>query len=338
MAIWQFDLHLIPRSKIIERYSRVPAQLSDEEFYTVNWWSGVALLIDYESILGSFLPKYISWHKDIFSWGAEDSDSIAIIFENNTHEEIFVRIDARKLDISFLEKVSHFAKLCDCLLLLVGNRKLMEPDPLALYQEIERSNAYKFVMNPRGFLDELTKQLREIMPQEFIATGIIGPIHLDQSKREVRSVLGDAQAMSDEQKGRELWKYDDLQLGFHQGVICFIGVYVKDDSIKLPPPLIFDEKVLSQIMRLEDMKKFLLAEELEFDVDNNLTFDDRTCLRNLWSNVGIYFDEKLWSIQEQSAHISEASRVALLARRPAPAAYGALDDSGERNRPRPRSG
>jgi|SRR5262245_40486410 len=140
-----------------------------------------------------------------------------------------------------------------------------------------------------------------MMLQEFIANGIIGPIHLGLSKRAVRSILGDPQATSDRRKGRELWKYDDLQLGFHQGLVCFIGVYVTDDSIKLPPPLIFGEKVLAQTMRLEDTKKFLLAEDLEFDVDNNLTFDDQTCLRIVAMKGAeiqlVYADERLHSIQ-----------------------------------------
>jgi hypothetical protein len=160
MATWQFDLHLLPRSKIIEEYSCIPEQLSAEDFSAVDWWAGTALLADYESILESFLPKYASWNKNSSTWGDEDSDLIEIFFENNSPVEIFVRIDARKLGIGLLEKVSHFAKLSDCLFFLSGNRKLIEPDPLALYQEIEGSNAYKFVMNPRGFLDELGKKLK----------------------------------------------------------------------------------------------------------------------------------------------------------------------------------
>lgn len=161
MATWQFDLHLLPRSKIIERYSKAPAQLGDEEFTAMDWWSGVALPVGYDSVLESFLPKYTSWSKDASTWGDENSDLIEIFFENNAPVEIFVRIDARKLDISFLKKVSHFAKVCDCLLLLGESRKLIEPDPLSLNYEIKKSNAYKFAMNSRGFLDELSKKLKE---------------------------------------------------------------------------------------------------------------------------------------------------------------------------------
>src|SRR5262245_11835212 len=106
--------------------------------------------------------------------------------------------------------------------------------------------------------------------QEFIANGIIGPIGLGLSKREVQSILGDAQAKSERRKGEELWKYDDLQVGFYQDVVYFIGMYVSGDSIRLPPPLVFDEHVLAQIMRLEGTKKFLLANEIEFDVNDKL--------------------------------------------------------------------
>jgi hypothetical protein len=136
-----------------------------------------------------------------------------------------------------------------------------------------------------------------MMLQEFIASGILGPIHLGLFKGSVQSILGDPQATSDRRKGRELWKYDDLQLGLYHDVVYFIGVYVSGDSIKLPPPLVFDEHILARTMRLEDMKKFLLANKIAFDVDDKLTFDDQTCLRIVGSRVGIYFDEKLRSIQ-----------------------------------------
>jgi|SRR5262245_17518551 len=136
-----------------------------------------------------------------------------------------------------------------------------------------------------------------MMLQEFMASGILGPIHLGLSKGSVQYILGDPQATSDRRKGLELWKYDDLQLAIYQDAVYFIGVYVSGDSIKLPPPLVFDEHILAQIMRLEDMKKFLLANKIAFDVDDKLTFDDQTCLRIAESRVGIYFDEKLRSLQ-----------------------------------------
>ncbi len=161
MATWQFNLYLLPRLKIIERYSSVPVQVSAEEYAAaMDWWNGVTLPLNYDSMLGSILPKYTSWNKDAFTWGDEKSDSIAIIFENNAPVEIFVRLDVSKLEISLLEKIAHFAQQCDCLLLLDESRKLIEPDPLSLNYEIKRSNAYKFVLNPRGFLDELSKKLK----------------------------------------------------------------------------------------------------------------------------------------------------------------------------------
>jgi len=137
--------------------------------------------------------------------------------------------------------------------------------------------------------------------QDFIASGMIGPISLGLSKKEVQSILGDAQAKSDRREGRDLWKYDDLQVGFCQDIVCFIGVYVSGNSIKLPPPLIFDESVVAQIMRLEDMKKFLLSIEMEFDVNDKLTFDDQACLRIVGATGAevhlVFADERLYSIQ-----------------------------------------
>jgi hypothetical protein len=139
------------------------------------------------------------------------------------------------------------------------------------------------------------------MLQDFIDTGKLGPIYLGISKRELQSILGPAEATTDKRKGLEIWKYHDLQVALYQDAVYFIGVYVTNDSIKSPPPLTFDDQALAQIMRLEGLKKFLLAEDLEFDIDDKLTFDDQTCLR-IMGVMGakihlIFGDEKLRTIQ-----------------------------------------
>lgn len=134
--------------------------------------------------------------------------------------------------------------------------------------------------------------------REFIANGVIGPLHLGLSKRAVRSILGKAQEASNYGKGRELWKYWDLQIGYYRGVVCFIGVYIVSDSIRLPQSLMSEEQPLTQLVELEDMKRVLLASKLTFEIDDGLTFDDQSCLRVVESNVGIYFvNGKLHSIQ-----------------------------------------
>ncbi|HEX5083875.1 MAG TPA: hypothetical protein VFY40_17635 [Blastocatellia bacterium] len=139
------------------------------------------------------------------------------------------------------------------------------------------------------------------MLQDFIDTGKLGPIYLGISKRELQSILGPAEATSDERKGLEIWKFHDLQVALYQDAVYFIGVYVTNDSIKLPPPLKFDDQALAQIMRLEGLKKFLMAEDLEFNIDDKLTFDDQACLR-IMGVMGakihlIFGDEKLRTIQ-----------------------------------------
>jgi hypothetical protein len=83
--------------------------------------------------------------------------------EDGRVDGVRVRIDMRAIDSAFLAGVVHLAQYCECLLYTPEGR-LLEPDVAALAREAAQSSASKFVADPRGFLDELSRRTQERTP------------------------------------------------------------------------------------------------------------------------------------------------------------------------------
>ena len=152
MATWQFDLHLIPRAKLIELYGEVPVDLNRATLDRHEWWSGEAY--DYDEALNVFLNESTSWSEQIRNWGDEQGNCVCVILEDNEVAEIYARVDVRSIDRAFLENLSEFSRERDCLF-LTENGKLIEPEVDLLLREIVKSNAFAFVSDPIGFLNSI---------------------------------------------------------------------------------------------------------------------------------------------------------------------------------------
>jgi hypothetical protein len=157
MALWQFDLHLIPKRKINDAFNKPPYKIGRYVFDNTDWWSDFRLPHDYLKLLDSNLPQYESWSQDILSWGSEEGNRIEMFFEDAKISSIFIRVDVREIQESFFELLITFAQLCDCFLLLMEEMVLIEPELELLKQEIERSKAMKFVENPTTYFEEIRK-------------------------------------------------------------------------------------------------------------------------------------------------------------------------------------
>ena len=153
MATWQYDLHLIPRAKLIELFSTLPNRLDRDTFDQIEWWENEGRTIqDAELRLGTFLRPRSSWTERIKYWGKDDGDCVSVFVEGNRIAEIGVRINIQKLDSDFVENVCKFSKLYQCLL-LTEQLRLIEPDRDSLLEEIANSDASAFVLDPTAYLN-----------------------------------------------------------------------------------------------------------------------------------------------------------------------------------------
>src|SRR5262245_18011256 len=153
MATWQFDIHLIPRCKLIALYDLVPATLEEEIVETVNSWRGF-LPQDYGESLARLISPSRSWSNDIQMWGEQDGNRIEVLFEAGQPEEVSIRIDARQSREQFLRELVEFACQIDALL-LTENFELIEPTLEGLRTSLESSNARKFVADPHKFFESV---------------------------------------------------------------------------------------------------------------------------------------------------------------------------------------
>jgi hypothetical protein len=151
MATWQYPIHLIPRSRLIQLFGSVPAKLDSQTFDSVEWWQNIKFPKEAESFLDSFLPRGTHWSEKALLWGDNESDHIDLWKPSNDVEEIFIRVHVGKLSRVFLEELIEFALMCDCVFYVDGE-KLIEPDLDDLLAEIKESRAYHFVSDPHGFL------------------------------------------------------------------------------------------------------------------------------------------------------------------------------------------
>ncbi len=134
MAVWQIPIKLISAREC-----------------AIDWKN----LIETEA-LPATLPEEKSWCGHIKQYGALDSTCVEIFCAEDTVEEISARIDLRNATKEQLESICAFAAangLC-----IVHKNKRYVPRLESFRIIIEESDAYRFLADPRTFLDALNKE------------------------------------------------------------------------------------------------------------------------------------------------------------------------------------
>lgn len=153
MAIWQYDVHLIPENSVRNKVGEIPDTLPPDMADEGGWWQNVSPPSDIEfSVLA---PPGKSWTDAIRAWGNEDSDRIECYFDEGELCDIRFRIDVRKLSKPFVLGLLNLANLYQ-LLLTTDSGRLFRPDLEELVLDMQRSTAIAFATNPEQFLANLS--------------------------------------------------------------------------------------------------------------------------------------------------------------------------------------
>ena len=158
MAIWQFDIALVPESALVADPDLFEHSVTPDGIDTAAWWSSVSVPSDLELRLGDILPKADSWSDELSVWGAEDGHRIDVCRDVDVIESLTVRIDAREDTSDFVKAVCAFAQSMQCRFYGFDSHADIEPTPAALLAAIQVSDATKFVRDPRGFLTEIAEK------------------------------------------------------------------------------------------------------------------------------------------------------------------------------------
>jgi hypothetical protein len=191
MAVWQLNLTVIPKIALIEKYGYVPDKLlvdlkerqqfqknkrtkkemldgDYQDALTQNWWhltdvqpmeivrqmDKVVKRADYGS------DTWISWKTYIVEENIEiDNDaSLDINAETGKIEGLNFRADLREPSLSFLVKMLELAQLYDWVFMDTSKGCIALPEKAPLCKLIENSNAFRFLQNPRAFLEGLNPE------------------------------------------------------------------------------------------------------------------------------------------------------------------------------------
>lgn len=183
MAIWQFQLVVIPKKGVLEKFGEIPDTVEidyeertehfhlkkeglieeEDEFkdaLTQDWWSSTDLQpieiihqIDKKVRRANYgRDTFVNWK---FNNGKVDNDaSMSINEETGKIEIIRFRADLREDELKFLREMIELAENYDWLLMdMKGN--LVEPKFREVAKLIKNSNSYKFLKDPLKFLTDV---------------------------------------------------------------------------------------------------------------------------------------------------------------------------------------
>ena len=151
MATWQFNFSFVPINSISTKIELDENGLFDFS----SFWLKNQPPENYIELIRKILLPTRSWSQDILIFGKEDETCIEVVLENSIVVDISIRIDLRTFNLDLTIKIIDLAKQFKCSLFLSETNELIEGNSQILFEKIKNSNAAKFVIDPRKFLDEI---------------------------------------------------------------------------------------------------------------------------------------------------------------------------------------
>jgi hypothetical protein len=156
MAIWQWDVWIIPKTEVLKLFSTIPEFMDLDWFESVEWWNNVSK-IKLKTTFESLLPNYDTpWAKNTQSWGSDEGDRIELRIEDEKIIDVVIRVDLRELNVNFLHSLVKFSEFNDFLFYSFESNKFIEPDSQKLLGEIKKSRKITFLQNPENFFEDKT--------------------------------------------------------------------------------------------------------------------------------------------------------------------------------------
>lgn len=158
MATWQFSVVLIPASWAEEHSYSSSALYDDEGYDTECAWKGRQPDSNFKESLGEILPPSKSCHDELLTWGNEKESDIQVWIENEIIDGIHIRLDLNQNFNDLIIMVVKVAKSLNCALFFPEFSSVVEANEFELKNAIKKSSAAKFVHDPEGFLNEISKK------------------------------------------------------------------------------------------------------------------------------------------------------------------------------------
>ena len=143
MAVWQFDLVLVPKGGPLPRRSdddyNSPS-VNPKRVEQARSWLAENVNAPWRMLEGWYV------------YGSENGNRVDVLLNPDESAEITARIDARAEATAFIRKLCSLAELLDCLLFSSEMWLLVDASPTAIGFALERSRAATFVRSPESVL------------------------------------------------------------------------------------------------------------------------------------------------------------------------------------------
>lgn len=163
MAIWQFEISILPESGLKHVCGEIPAVLREycavsletdfEELPKHNYWEGFDIFQDVLPEAKVILGNEYSRTADEVKLGSRDGNRF-ILWAN----DVVFDFDLREPDLEVLESVLRLARKLNCKLVVGNEGNVIDPDMLCILEAVKKSNAYKFVKNPKQWLTQIASK------------------------------------------------------------------------------------------------------------------------------------------------------------------------------------
>ena len=157
MAIWQIPIELVPEKWAEENEYRTSLLYDEDGYDTTCAWIENQPTEDLDVIFSNLLPKAKSWSEDLVIWGSDKKHDISVWEEEGVITSIGLRIDLRENITSLMTGFCDASIKLNCVLFIPGQEVMFKPNVFELKQYIFKSNAAKYVSDPYGYLNELSK-------------------------------------------------------------------------------------------------------------------------------------------------------------------------------------
>lgn len=152
MAVWQIPIEFVPAKWAEENNFEVESLYGEDGFDTSCAWIENQPAQDLDAIFSPILPKVDSWDEDLSLWGNVKVHDISVWYEEGKILSIGFRLDLRENIAGIISLLCEAASALNCVLFVPGQKIMLAPNIFELKQYIVKSNAAKFVRNPKGFL------------------------------------------------------------------------------------------------------------------------------------------------------------------------------------------
>jgi hypothetical protein len=158
MAVWQFDLQLMPDQIVLDAPQCIESAITDDGLDTANWWLANQPNDEYRQVIANAFSPLDSWCPEILRWGDENKVLVEAFVSDGTLQGIGIRVDLRNIDRESIASLIQLVAKLDCQIYVMETQQIVSPDVDAFLPHLVRSKAVEFAGDPKGFIQRLARE------------------------------------------------------------------------------------------------------------------------------------------------------------------------------------